>query len=76
MAHRTIAIIAHDGRKTDLVAFTGGSVSGGTCRPPAHSGIDWIFGSHGAFTGPLRDQSAQVRRTTDHPVMSALFGTG
>ncbi len=63
-------------RKTPLVAATGGSNVGGHCVLPPRARIDWIFGSRGAFTGSLMDDSAQVRRTTDHHVLSARFGTG
>jgi alpha-tubulin suppressor-like RCC1 family protein/endonuclease/exonuclease/phosphatase family metal-dependent hydrolase len=66
--------------KTTLVAATGGSNTGdgGTdgCVPPRGARIDWIFGSDGTFSHPLVDDSAQVRRTTDHHVVSAQFGTG
>jgi alpha-tubulin suppressor-like RCC1 family protein/endonuclease/exonuclease/phosphatase family metal-dependent hydrolase len=62
--------------KTPLVAATGGSNIGGRCLLPPRARIDWIFGSRGAFSGALMDDSAQVRRTTDHHVLSARFGTG
>jgi alpha-tubulin suppressor-like RCC1 family protein/endonuclease/exonuclease/phosphatase family metal-dependent hydrolase len=61
---------------TKLESAFGGSNTGGHCLPPPHSRIDWIFGSKGTFTGPVVDVSPQVRRTTDHAVMSATFGTG
>jgi alpha-tubulin suppressor-like RCC1 family protein/endonuclease/exonuclease/phosphatase family metal-dependent hydrolase len=66
--------------KTPLVAATGGSNSGtgGTgsrCHPPRGARIDWIFGSRGEFAHAVMDYSAQVRRTTDHHVLSAQFGT-
>ena len=53
-----------------------GSNVGGHCVLPPRARIDWIFGSRGAFSGALMDDSAQVRRTTDHHVLSARFGTG
>jgi endonuclease/exonuclease/phosphatase family metal-dependent hydrolase len=62
--------------KTPLVAATGGSNSGGRCTLPKGARIDWIFGSKGVFSHPLMDYSAQIQRTTDHHVLSALFGTG
>jgi len=48
----------------------------GRCRLPKAARVDWIFGSRGSFSRALMDDSAQVRRTTDHHVLSALFGTG
>ena len=62
--------------KTPLVAATGGSNVNGRCTLPKGARIDWIFGSKGAFSNPLMDYSAQIQRTTDHHVLSALFGTG
>ena len=62
--------------KTPLVAATGGSNAGGHCVLPPKARIDWVFGSLGTFSGALMDDSAQVRRTTDHHVLSARFGTG
>jgi endonuclease/exonuclease/phosphatase family metal-dependent hydrolase len=63
-------------RKTPLVAATGGSNVGGHCVLPRGARVDWVFGSRGVFSGALMDDSAQVRRTTDHHVLSARFGTG
>jgi hypothetical protein len=67
--------------KTPLVAATGGTNtgSGGTgagCSPPRGARVDWIFGSLGDFSHVVMDHSAQVRRTTDHHVLSARFATG
>src|SRR3954447_765179 len=62
--------------KTTLEAATGGSNAGGRCVLPPKARIDWVFGSQGSFSGALMDHSAQVRRTTDHHVLSARFGTG
>lgn len=59
--------------KTPLVAATGGSHKNGKCVLPKGARIDWIFGSRGTFSRVLMDNSAQVRRTTDHHVLSALF---
>jgi alpha-tubulin suppressor-like RCC1 family protein/endonuclease/exonuclease/phosphatase family metal-dependent hydrolase len=59
--------------KTPLEAATGGSNTDGRCVLPPGARIDWIFGSRGTFSGTLMDSSAQVRRTTDHHVPSALF---
>jgi alpha-tubulin suppressor-like RCC1 family protein/endonuclease/exonuclease/phosphatase family metal-dependent hydrolase len=61
--------------KTPLEAATGGSYAHGRCVLPKGARIDWIFGSKGSFSKALMDDSAQVRRTTDHHVLSALFGT-
>ncbi|MGC4111231.1 MAG: cutinase family protein [Nocardioides sp.] len=65
--------------KTPLVAATGGSNTGGGgtgdgCHLPRGARIDWIFGSRGVFSHTLMDDSAQVRRTTDHHVLSARYG--
>jgi alpha-tubulin suppressor-like RCC1 family protein len=62
--------------RTPLVAATGGSNVGGRCVLPKAARIDWVFGSKGTFSQALMDDSAQVRRTTDHHVLSTLFGTG
>jgi endonuclease/exonuclease/phosphatase family metal-dependent hydrolase len=62
--------------KTPLVAATGGSNVGGRCVLPRGARIDWVFGSRGLFSRALMDASAQVRRTTDHHVLSALFAPG
>lgn len=56
---------------TDLEAANGGSNSGGKCKPPTPMRVDWIFGSpDSAFSGFLMDTGAQVRRITDHAVLS------
>jgi endonuclease/exonuclease/phosphatase family metal-dependent hydrolase len=59
--------------QTPLNAATGGSNTGGHCVVPAGARIDWIFGSRGDFSGATFDDSAQIRRTTDHHVLSARF---
>ena len=52
-------------RSTDLVAASGGSHDGGTCRPPAAMRVDWIFGSRSsAFSGFRIDTSPS--RPPDH----------
>jgi hypothetical protein len=57
--------------RTTLVAAAGGSNSGG-CRPPRPAQIDWIFGSRGAVFGNYRvDRGPLVRRTSDHPLVTA-----
>ena len=57
--------------QTDLVAAQGGS-NDGTCRPPAQMRVDWMFGSTDApFTGFRFDTGAQVRRITDHAVLTS-----
>jgi endonuclease/exonuclease/phosphatase family metal-dependent hydrolase len=59
--------------KTPLVAAMGGSNTGGKCVLPKGARIDQVFGSLGTFSHALMDDSAQVRRTTDHHVLSATF---
>jgi endonuclease/exonuclease/phosphatase family metal-dependent hydrolase len=61
--------------RTSLVAATGGSNVNGHCLPPKGARIDWVFGSRGTFSRALMDDAAQVRRTTDHHVLSALFAS-
>lgn len=57
--------------QTDLEAAQGGS-NDGTCRPPSAMRVDWIFGSSDiAFSGFRMDTSAQVRRITDHAVLTS-----
>jgi endonuclease/exonuclease/phosphatase family metal-dependent hydrolase len=60
--------------RTSLIAATGGSNHDRKCVLPKGARIDWIFGSRGTFSQVLMDDAAQVRRTTDHHVLSALFG--
>ncbi|MCW2848566.1 MAG: hypothetical protein JWR90_2540 [Marmoricola sp.] len=56
---------------TGLKAAAGGSNSGG-CNVPRPTQIDWILGSPDVqFTAYGIDRSALVRRTTDHPVVTA-----
>jgi endonuclease/exonuclease/phosphatase family metal-dependent hydrolase len=45
----------------------------GACVPPAYHGIDWIFGSapYVTFDGYDVDRSAFIRRTSDHPLVTA-----
>ncbi len=62
--------------KTPLLAATGGSNEGGKCILPKGARIDWIFGARGSFSQVLMDYSAQVRRTTDHHVLSGVFAPG
>ncbi len=57
--------------RTDLLAAQGGSNSGG-CRPPQAMRVDWIFGSpDAAFSSFRMDTSPQVRRITDHAVLTS-----
>ncbi len=57
--------------RTELEAANGGSVSG-RCRPPADPGIDWVFATSDLeVIDYVRDRSALVRRTTDHPFVHA-----
>lgn len=57
--------------QTDLEAAQGGS-NDGVCHPPSQMRVDWIFGSTDtAFTGFRFDTGPQVRRITDHAVLTA-----
>lgn len=56
----------------DLDAAVGGETKGDTCRLPAAMRVDWIFG-RGTFENTEVNQGAQVRRTTDHAVVSSRF---
>jgi endonuclease/exonuclease/phosphatase family metal-dependent hydrolase len=57
-------------------AANGGAAVGG-CRPPAGSGIDWIFGTPDvAFSSYVRNKSSLVRRTTDHPLVTVTVTLG
>ena len=54
-----------------MIAARGGT-NNGRCRPDDPRTIDWIFGSQGVeFTGYVEDHGPLVRRTTDHPVVTA-----
>jgi hypothetical protein len=53
---------------------SGNGGTGAGCVLPKGARIDQIFGSRGVFSHVLMDDSAQVRRTTDHHVLSAQFG--
>lgn len=57
---------------TDLNAAVGGETGGATCRLPQAMRVDWIFG-RGSFDATEVNQGAQVRRTTDHAVVSSRF---
>ena len=50
----------------------GGETKGSACRPPKAMRVDWIFG-RGSFDNTEVNQGAQVRRTTDHAVVSSRF---
>lgn len=56
-----------------MIAANGGSHEGGVCRPPGYPmPVDWIFGSDQVtFASYYRDESAFVRRTSDHPMIVA-----
>jgi hypothetical protein len=59
-------------RGTNMHTPVGGS-NRGRCKPPARSGIDWIFGSGRLdWSGFTVDTSRLVRRTTDHAVRYAF----
>ncbi len=57
----------------DMNAAVGGRTQGNTCQPPAAMRVDWIFGKGGTFDTTEVNQGAQVRRTTDHAVVSSRF---
>ncbi len=57
---------------TDLNAAVGGETKGSTCRLPKAMRVDWILG-RGSFDNTEVNQGAQVRRTTDHAVVSSRF---
>jgi endonuclease/exonuclease/phosphatase (EEP) superfamily protein YafD len=55
---------------TDLQASIGGTASGGTCRPPAHPGIDWVFGTPEVqWLSTILDRGTLERHTSDHPMV-------
>lgn len=55
-----------------LQAANGGSVSGGSCRAPQPNRVDWIFGTTDVgFSGFRLDTGPQVRRITDHAVLTS-----
>ena len=56
----------------DLDAAVGGQTKGSACELPKAMRVDWIFGS-GSFANTEVNQGAQVRRTTDHAVVSSRF---
>ena len=58
---------------TSMAAAVGGVSTGGKCQPPKAMRVDWIFGARGQFANTTVDQGAQVRRTTDHAVVSSRF---
>lgn len=58
---------------TDMEAAVGGKTKGSTCRLPKAMRVDWIFGAKGTFANTEVNQGAQVRRTTDHAVVSSRF---
>lgn len=63
--------------KTDLLSASGGSNSGGVCRPPSGMRVDWLFGSpDAAFSGYIADRGPSVRRITDHAVIRATATVG
>ncbi len=56
-----------------MAAAVGGVSNGKQCKPPKAMRVDWIFGSRGTFGNTVVDIGAQVRRTTDHAVVSSRF---
>ena len=58
-----------------LVAANGGTTS--PCRPPANTGIDWIFGTRDiSFSDYVRLENPLVDRLTDHPVLVTTARVG
>ncbi len=56
----------------DALPAASGAVGGGACRATQRPGIDWILGSQDVrFTDYTVDDDALVKRTTDHPVVTA-----
>lgn len=58
---------------TDMNAAVGGRTAGKACQLPKAMRVDWIFGKGGTFDTTEVNQGAQVRRTTDHAVVSSRF---
>ncbi|MFA6299207.1 MAG: endonuclease/exonuclease/phosphatase family protein [Nocardioides sp.] len=55
-----------------LIAANGGSHSGGSCRAPRPNRVDWIFGTPDiSFSGFRLDTGPEVRRITDHAVLTS-----
>ena len=47
-----------------------GAYYSGGCHLPAHTNVDWIFGSHSLdFSSFVTDRSTQSRRISDHPMV-------
>jgi murein DD-endopeptidase MepM/ murein hydrolase activator NlpD len=64
------------GYELSMTSASGGSTSP-DCRPPAHAGIDWIFGTQKVgFGGYLRDDGQLVRQTSDHPIVTTRVQIG
>lgn len=57
----------------DMNAAVGGRTQGKACQLPKAMRVDWIFGKGGTFDTTEVNQGAQVRRTTDHAVVSSRF---
>ena len=57
--------------QTDLDAVTGGSNSGGRCRPPGRMHLDWIFASpEFRVRAAAFERTPRIARITDHSVLS------
>lgn len=55
-----------------MLAADGGSNGPGGCQPPSPIQVDWIFGPVEAhFSAYLADRTFAVRRSTDHPMITA-----
>lgn len=56
-----------------MKAAVGGRPSKKNCGLPKGMRVDWVFGKRGTFSNTLVDTSPQVKRTTDHAVVSSRF---
>lgn len=55
-----------------MIAANGGSNGAGGCRTPRPTHVDWIFGPQETwFSRYLADRSPAVRRSSDHPMVTA-----
>ncbi|MDP2775627.1 MAG: endonuclease/exonuclease/phosphatase family protein [Nocardioides sp.] len=54
-----------------MISASGGSYSAGSCRAPRPIRVDWIFGTPDiSFSGFRLDTGPEVRRITDHAVLT------
>lgn len=62
----------HFSANAGMIAANGGSNSGGSCRAPRPNRVDWIFGTPDiTFSGFRLDEGPEVRRITDHAVLTS-----